>query len=138
MSDGVSYPYQRSITLRWKDNDVYGHVNNVEYYSFFDTAINEFLIEEAELDIQAGSVIGVCAESRCTFKAPAAFPGELTVGLGVEHLGTSSVRYRLVLTARERSGVLAEGSFVHVFVDRQTRQPTPIPDKLRSALESLL
>ena len=138
MSDGVSYPYQRSITLRWKDNDVYGHVNNVEYYSFFDTAINEFLIEEAQLDIHAGPVIGVCAESHCTFKGPAAFPGELTVGLGVEHLGTSSVRYRLLLTPREQPEVLAEGYFVHVFVDRQTRQPTPIPDKLRDALESLL
>jgi acyl-CoA thioester hydrolase len=138
MSDGVSYPYQRSITLRWKDNDVYGHVNNVEYYSFFDTAINEFLIEEAELDIHAGSVIGVCAESHCTFKAPAAFPGEITVGLGVEHLGTSSVRYRLLLTPREQPDVLAEGYFVHVFVDRRTRQPMPIPEKLRNALESLL
>jgi acyl-CoA thioester hydrolase len=138
MSDGVSYPYQRSITLRWKDNDVYGHVNNVEYYSFFDTAINEFLIEEAQLDIHAGPVIGVCAESHCTFKGPAAFPGEVTVGLGVEHLGTSSVRYRLLLTPREQPEVLAEGYFVHVFVDRQTRQPTPIPDKLRDALESLL
>jgi acyl-CoA thioester hydrolase len=138
MSDGVSYPYQRSITLRWKDNDVYGHVNNVEYYSFFDTAINEFLVEEAELDIHTGPVIGVCAESHCTFKAPAAFPGEVTVGLGVEQLGRSSVRYRLLLTPREQPDVLAEGYFVHVFVDRRTRQPTPIPEKLRSALESLL
>jgi acyl-CoA thioester hydrolase len=138
MSEHISYPYSVGIPLRWKDNDVYGHVNNVEYYSFFDTAINEFLIVQGELDIHAGPTIGLCAESHCAFKAPVAFPNEVTVRLGVEHLGTSSVRYRLLLTLGSQDDVLAEGHFVHVFVDRQTRKSTPIPTKLRSALESLV
>lgn len=132
-----AYPYQHDVTLRWKDNDVYGHVNNVEYYSFFDTAINAFLIESGDLDIHAGSVIGVCAESHCTFRAPVAFPGQVTVCVGVDHLGTSSVRYRLLLRSGERAQTLADGYFVHVFVDRQTRASTPIPEKLRTALQSL-
>lgn len=138
MSEHVSYPYSISVPLRWKDNDVYGHVNNVEYYSFFDTAINDFLIRRGELDIHAGPVIGLCAESHCAFKAPVAFPNRVTVRLGVEHLGSSSVRYRLLLTLDNQADVLAEGYFVHVFVDRRTRRSTPIPPKLRSALESLL
>jgi acyl-CoA thioester hydrolase len=137
MSEHVSYPYSVGVPLRWKDNDVYGHVNNVEYYSFFDTAINEFLIGTGELDIHAGSVIGICAESHCEFKAPVAFPNRVTVRLGVEHLGTSSVRYRLLLTLDSHDEVLAEGYFVHVFVDRRTRKSTPIPPALRGALESL-
>ncbi len=138
MSEPVSYPYSVSIPLRWKDNDVYGHVNNVEYYSFFDTAINEFLISTGELDIHTGSVIGICAESRCAFKAPVAFPNRVAVHLGVDHLGSSSVRYRLLLTLDNPDDVLAEGNFVHVFVDRRTRKPAPIPPPLRSALKSLL
>jgi acyl-CoA thioester hydrolase len=138
MSEQVSYPYSTRIALRWKDNDVYGHVNNVEYYSFFDTAINEFLVGRGELDIHAGSIIGLCAESHCAFKAPVAFPNQVTVRLGVDHLGTSSVRYRLLLTLEDQADVLAEGYFVHVFVDRETRRSTPIPPRLRSALESLV
>jgi acyl-CoA thioester hydrolase len=146
-----NYPYTRRISLRWKDNDVYGHVNNVEYYAFFDTVINEFLILEAGLDIHAGAAIGLCAESHCSFAAPVAFPGSVHAGLAVEHLGTSSVRYAVGLfagdaaidgdaatdTGAEVAPLLAEGWFVHVFVDREARRPTAIPAHLRAKLETI-
>ncbi|MBO0768460.1 MAG: acyl-CoA thioesterase [Solirubrobacterales bacterium] len=125
--------YTRAITLRWKDNDVYGHVNNVEYYSFFDTVINEYLIESG-LDIHNGTAIGLCAESHCTFKAPVAFPGQVEARLRVDHLGSSSVRYAIELHSDR---LLAEGWFVHVFVDRETRQSTPIPEPIRTCLAQL-
>jgi len=136
MSSPSDYGYVNQITLRWKDNDVYGHVNNVEYYSFFDTVINAFLIVEAGLDIHAGSTIGLCAESHCNFMAPVAFPDTVTAGLRVAHLGNSSVRYELALF--DGGGVpIAEGWFVHVFVDRGTRRASPIPPSLRAKLEEL-
>ncbi len=131
-----SYPHRTRITLRWKDNDVYGHVNNVEYYSFFDTVINEYLITIGGLDIHAGSVIGLCAEAHCQFKAPVAFPGTITAGLRVGKLGNSSVRYEIGLFDTD-GGELADGWFVHVFVDRAERRPRPIPAELRAALERL-
>jgi acyl-CoA thioester hydrolase len=129
------YPHVASIPTRWADNDIYGHVNNVEYYAFFDTVINEFLIRSG-LDIHAGPVIGLCAESHCTFVAPLAFPETVSAGLRVAHLGRSSVRYEIGLFA-EDGGVAAEGWFVHVFVDRSSRRPAEIPDGLRDALASL-
>lgn len=125
------------IPLRWKDNDVYGHVNNVEYYSFFDTVINDFLIEHGGLDIHAGEVIGLCAESNCKFMAPIAFPGAVEATLDVAHLGSSSVRYQVILADAGTGSQIAEGWFVHVFVDRQTRRPAPIPPDVRKALERL-
>jgi acyl-CoA thioester hydrolase len=130
-------PYTREITLRWKDNDVYGHVNNVEYYSVFDTVINEYLITEGGLDIHTGDTIGLCAESHCLFKAPIAFPGVIRAQLTVAHLGNSSVRYELSLQDAGSGADLAAGWFVHVFVDRQTRRSSAIPESVRNALEKL-
>jgi acyl-CoA thioester hydrolase len=137
MSGPQGYPHTQRIPLRWKDNDVYGHVNNVEYYSFFDTVINEYLIRSGGLDIEAGEVIGVCAESHCTFLASVAFPEIVIAGLRVGKLGNSSVRYEIGLFAAEDEKPLAEGWFVHVFVERESRRPTPITGALRGALEKL-
>ena len=131
------YPHRALITTRWKDNDVYGHVNNVEYYSFFDTVINEYLIAEGGLDIEDGAVIGLCAESHCTYHGPLAFPGVVEAGLRVGHMGRSSVRYEIELRSQGSSEAAAEGWFVHVFVDRASRRPVEIPARLRRALESL-
>jgi acyl-CoA thioester hydrolase len=131
------YPHRALITTRWKDNDVYGHVNNVEYYSFFDTVINEYLIAEGGLDIYSGAVIGLCAESHCSYRGPLAFPGTVEAGLRVGHLGRSSVRYEIELRAQGAQEAAAEGWFVHVFVDRGTRRAVEIPDGLRSALATL-
>lgn len=131
-----SYPHFRNIPTRWKDNDVYGHVNNVEYYSFFDTVINAWLVEEGGLDIQSGDSIGVCAESHCRFLASVAFPNPVEAGLRVGKLGNSSVRYEIGLFGAEGQA-LAEGWFVHVFVDRGNRSPIPIPGPIRSSLERL-
>src|SRR5215204_2146528 len=131
------YPHRRLITTRWKDNDVYGHVNNVEYYSFFDTVINEYLIAEGGLDIGAGPVIGVCAESHCAYEGPLAFPRTVEAGLRVGHLGRSSVRYEIALRHADEDALAATGWFVHVFVDRETRRPVEIPEPLRAALEAL-
>lgn len=131
------YPYCEQLTTRWKDNDVYGHINNVEYFSFFDTAINAYLIRQGGLDIHAGAVIGVCAESHCRYLRPLAFPDPLEAGLRVVHLGRSSVRYEIGLFREGEEAPAAEGWFVHVFVDRATRRPCELPEKLRSALASL-
>jgi acyl-CoA thioester hydrolase len=129
--------YRLAIPTRWNDNDVYGHVNNVEYYAFFDTVINAYLIEEGGLDIHRGEVIGLCAESHCEFRAPLAFPETVTAGLRVAHLGNSSVRYEIALFGESQDDPAATGWFVHVFVDRETRRPAEMPPRLRSALEAL-
>jgi acyl-CoA thioester hydrolase len=133
----VSYPHRRLISTRWADNDVYGHVNNVEYYAFFDTIINAYLIEQGALDIHDGQVIGVCAESHCTYHAALAFPDAVEGALRVGTLGRSSVRYELALFRQGSEEPAAEGWFVHVFVDRATRRPVEISGRLRSALEAL-
>ncbi|WP_019200329.1 thioesterase family protein [Tsukamurella sp. 1534] len=130
-------PYTLVIPTRWKDNDVYGHVNNVEYYSFFDTVINTYLIREGGLDIHRGATIGLCVESHCRYDAPLAFPESVTAGLAVTRLGTSSVRYEVTLFDGAGSPAAA-GWFVHVFVDRETRRPTGVPDGLREALGKLV
>jgi acyl-CoA thioester hydrolase len=132
-----AYPHRLAIPTRWNDNDVYGHVNNVEYYAFFDTVINAWLIAEGGLDIHDGDVIGVCAESHCEFSAPLAFPETVQAGLRVGHLGRSSVRYEIGLFG-EGGKAAATGSFVHVFVDRVERRPVEIPARLRGALERLV
>ena len=134
----VGYPHVREITTRWKDNDVYGHVNNVEYYAYFDTVINAWLIEEGGLDIHRGAVIGLCAESHCAFHAPLTFPETVEAALRVGHLGRSSVRYEIGLFARDAGSPAATGWFVHVFVDREERRAVEIPPPLRSALERLV
>ena len=134
----LGYPHRLAIQTRWKDNDVYGHVNNVEYYSFFDTVINAWLINEGGLDIERGEIIGLCVESHCEFKAALAFPETIEVGLRVGKLGNSSVRYELAVFRAGEDEVTAEGHFVHVFVDRENRRPVPIPEPLRGALERLV
>jgi acyl-CoA thioester hydrolase len=130
------YPHRSAIPTRWADNDVYGHVNNVEYYAFFDTVINAWLIREGGLDIHGGAVIGLCAESHCEFLAPLAFPETVTAGLRVGQLGRSSVRYEIGLFGEDGSAA-ASGWFVHVFVERASRRPAEIPGGLREALARL-
>lgn len=132
------YPHIARVPTRWHDNDVYGHMNNVEYYSVFDTVINEFLIREGGLDIHRGPVIGLCAESHCVFQAPFAFPEVIVAGLAVGHVGRSSVRYELGLYSEDRREPSGEGWFVHVFVDRESRRPVTIPVGVRRAIERLL
>jgi acyl-CoA thioester hydrolase len=136
MSAG-DFPHRLAIPTRWADNDVYGHVNNVEYYAFFDTVINAWLIAEGGLDIHGGDVIGVCAESHCEFHAPLAFPETVQAGLRVGHLGRSSVRYEIGLYGEGVTAPAATGWFVHVFVDRAQRRPAEIPARMRAALERL-
>ena len=131
------YPHSRELPTRWADNDVYGHVNNVEYYAFFDTVINAYLIEAGGLDIHRGAVIGLCAESHCAYRAAFAFPETVEAGLRVSKLGRSSVRYEIGLFSVGAEEAAAEGWFVHVFVDRETRRSAPIPERVRAALEAL-
>lgn len=127
-----------AIQTRWMDNDVYGHVNNVQYYSFFDTAINEYLIREGGLDPAHGAVIGVAAETNCQFLNSISFPETIEVGLRVGKLGNRSVRYELGIFRQAEESAAATGWFVHVFVDRETRRAAQMPDKLRAALQRLL
>ncbi len=138
MSERGAYAHVREIPTRWQDNDVYGHVNNVEYYSFFDTVINAWLISEGGLDIHGGAVIGVCAESHCNYRAGFAFPETVEAALRVGHLGRTSVRYEIGLFSQGADEPAATGWFVHVFVDRAERRPAEIPPRLRSALERLI
>jgi acyl-CoA thioester hydrolase len=133
----AAYPHRLAIPTRWNDNDVYGHVNNVEYYAFFDTVINAYLIAEGGLDIHGGDVIGLCAESHCEFRAPLAFPQTVQAGLRVGHLGRTSVRYEVGLYG-DGDEPAATGWFVHVFVDRTARRPAEPPPRLRTALERLV
>ncbi len=132
-----AYRAFRTIGTRWADNDVYGHVNNVVYYSWFDTAVNAYLIEQGALDIHAGSTIGLVIETQCNYFAPLAFPENVEAGIRVSRLGASSVRYEVGLFAQGAPETAARGHFVHVYVDRETRRPTPLPEKLRSVLETL-
>jgi acyl-CoA thioester hydrolase len=137
MTDLAAYPHRMTIPTRWNDNDVYGHVNNVEYYALFDTIINAYLIQEGGLDILQGAAIGLCAESHCAFTAALAFPEPVEAGLRVGHLGTSSVKYEIGLFGDGGATPAADGWFVHVFVDRASRRPQPIPEPIRVALERL-
>ena len=111
------FPQLEPISTRWDDNDVYGHVNNVRYFAFFDTAINAWLIREGGLDIHGGGVIGVCAESHCTYSAAIAFPDAVEVGLRAGQVGNSSVRYELAVFRAGEDDAVADGWFVHVFVE---------------------
>lgn len=132
-----AYRVFRQIGTRWSDNDVYGHVNNVVYYSWFDTAVNAHLIEQGALDIHDGEVIGLVIETQCNYFAPLAFPQAVWAGLRVAHLGSSSVRYEVGLFADGEDLAAACGHFVHVYVNRQTRRPVPLPDVLKTTLETL-
>lgn len=133
----AAYPHFRPIATRWADNDVYGHVNNVVYYSWFDTAVNAYLIGAGALDIHAGEVIGLVVETGCRYARPLAFPQAVEAGVRVAKLGTSSVRYEIGLFGEGEAEAAAEGFFVHVYVDRAARRPTPLPPKLREALEAI-
>ena len=134
----ADYRHFRVIPTRWMDNDVYGHVNNVVYYSYFDTAVNGHLIETGVLDIARSPVIGLVVETQCRFAASLAFPETVTAGLRVAHLGRSSVRYDIGLFSDRAEAAAAQGHFVHVYVDRATQTPVPIPELVRAVLTSLL
>ena len=127
----------RPVPTRWMDNDHYGHVNNVAYYSYFDTAVNGFLIEASGTDVRELPAIGIVAESGCRFLRAASFPDTLHAGLAVERLGTSSVVYRIALFRNDEETACAVGRFVHVYVDRITRRPVPIPRAIRSVVDGL-
>lgn len=133
----AAYRHFLAIPTRWMDNDVYGHVNNVVYYSYFDTVINEHLIRDGGLDIHDGRIVGYCVESQCKYHAPIAFPDIIEAGLRVGHLGNSSVRYEIALFHRGEDAPAATGHFVHVFVEREQNKPTAIPAAIRTCLEKL-
>ena len=135
--DRARYPHFLTIPTRWMDNDLYGHVNNVVYYSYFDTVINEYLINKGGLDIHGGPVIGIAVETHCNFYQPLAFPALVSAGLRVARLGRSSVRYEVGLFGERDECAAAAGHFVHVFVDRESQRPVPIPDQDRNALLAL-
>ena len=127
----------RSIATRWMDNDHYGHVNNVAYYSYFDTAVNGYLIEASGTDVRELAAIGIVAESGCQFLQAASFPDTIHAGLAVERLGTSSVVYQIALFRNAEDAPCAVGRFVHVYVDRATRRPVPVPGAIRTVVERL-
>jgi len=132
-----AYPHFLTITTRWMDNDVYGHVNNVVYYSYFDTVVNEYLIRAGVLDFERGATIGLVVETHCNYFAPVVFPERVDAGLRVTRLGASSVRYEVGLFREGSDEAAAHGHFVHVYVDRVTRRPVNLPDALRAALEPI-
>lgn len=132
----AAFAYELAIPTRWADNDVYGHVNNTVYYRWFDTVINTWLIAEGGLDPATGEAIGLCVESGCRYFAPCAFPETVIAALRVTKLGTSSVRYEVGIFREEQ--LVALGHFVHVFVDRAERRPTPHPPRIRACLERLV
>ena len=132
-----AYCHFTTISTRWADNDAYGHVNNTVYYEWFDTVVNKWLIGQGLLDIECGDPIGLVVQTSCSYFAPLSFPGDVEVGLGVERLGESSVTYRIGVFASGVDEPAAQGSFTHVYVDRDRRRPTALPDGWRRTLESL-
>lgn len=131
------FKYFHAITTRWMDNDAYGHVNNVVYYSWFDTVVNQFLIVNNVLDIERSPVIGLVIETQCNYFASVAFPERVTAGLRVTKLGNSSVRYEVGIFREGEESASAQGHFVHVYVDRDSRKPSAIPDDMRSLLQTI-
>lgn len=138
MNTRAGYRHFLAIPTRWMDNDTYGHVNNVVYYSYFDTVINECLIRQGGLDIHDGAVVGLAIETFCQFHAPLSFPEVIDAGLRVGKLGRSSVRYEIGLFQQGQDAPAATGHFVHVFVERATQRPAAIPDSIRAVLGALL
>ena len=132
------YPHFLDIPTRWMDNDIYGHVNNAVYYSYFDTVINEYLIREGGLDIHRAEFIGVCAESACRYHEGLAFPEVIDAGLRIGHLGRRAVRYEVGLFRKGADEAAAEGHFVHVFVERAGMTPVAIPDPIRATMERIV
>jgi acyl-CoA thioester hydrolase len=133
----AQYRHFLPIQTRWSDNDAYGHVNNVVYYSWFDTVVNEYLIASGALDIQASPAVGLVVETRCNYFSELAFPQRVDAGLRVAHAGRSSVRYELALFGAGEDTASAQGHFIHVYVDRASRRPVPLPPALRAAVERL-
>ena len=133
----TAYPHSQFITTRWMDNDAYGHVNNVVFYSYFDTVVNTYLITKGALDIAKSAVIGLVVDTGCQFFAPLTYPETVTAALRVPHIGKSSVRYEIALFGQGQDTAAAQGHFVHVYVDRATRRPVELPKDLRKALEPI-
>ena len=133
-----AYRAWQNVPTRWADNDAYGHVNNVVHYAWFDTAVNAWLVEAGLLDIAHGDPIGLVVETRCAYFAALTFPQAVEVGIAIERLGSSSVTYRLGIFATGEAVAAAEGEFTHVYVDRASRKPKPLPDAWRAKLEALL
>jgi acyl-CoA thioester hydrolase len=133
----AAYRHFLAIPTRWMDNDVYGHVNNVVYYAYFDTVVNQYLIDEGVLDIERSPVIGLVVETHCSYFSPITFPDTVHAGLRVAKLGSSSVRYEIGLFRNHEAQASAQGYFVHVYVDRFSRRPSSLPDDLRAALSAL-
>lgn len=133
-----AFRHFQPITTRWADNDAYGHVNNVVYYQWFDTVVNQFLIANGTLDIHGGDAIGLVVETRCNYFAPIAFPDPVTAGLCVSRIGESSVRYEVGIFRGDDASASAQGHFIHVYVDRASRKPTAIPAPARVLLQTLL
>lgn len=131
------FPYHCGITTRWSDNDAYGHINNVLFYSFFDTTVNRWLISVGALDIAASEAIGLVVETTCRYRKPLAYPGDVVVGMRLAHLGNSSVSYDLAVFGTGDDEAAAEGRFTHVYVARSTGRPVPLPATLRLALMAL-
>jgi acyl-CoA thioester hydrolase len=125
------------MTTRWSDNDAYGHVNNVVYYAWFDSAVNAWLIDAGLLDVAGGDPIGLVVETACRYARPLAYPQPVEIGLAVERLGRSSVTYRLGVFPQGAADAAAEGRFTHVYVSRETRRPVPLPDAWRRKLEEI-
>ncbi|MBO6946942.1 MAG: acyl-CoA thioesterase [Rhodospirillales bacterium] len=132
------YKYFLPLQSRWMDNDLYGHVNNVTYYSYFDTVVNYFLIEKGGLDIHNAPVIGVVVESHCNYMRSVAYPDLIQCGLRIGHLGNSSVRYEIGIFKNDEEEASAAGHFIHVFVERDTNKPVGIPKQIRDAFETIL
>ncbi|MDG0972456.1 MAG: thioesterase family protein [Porticoccaceae bacterium] len=138
MTKRTSYPYFTDITTRWMDNDIYGHVNNVVYYSYFDSVANKYLIEEGGLDIHSSDIIGFVVASSCQYRSPIAYPQAIEAGFRVNKLGNSSVEYGIAIFQQGQATASAEGAFTHVFVDRASAKSVAIPASLRQALEAVL
>jgi acyl-CoA thioester hydrolase len=134
----ANYPVFQTISTRWMDNDVYGHVNNVVYYSYFDTAVNGYLMAQGVLDYRTGDTVGLVVETGCQFFAPIAFPDTVNAGIRVRKIGTSSVRYEVGLFANDSDSAAAQGHFVHVYVSATDHRPIPLPEDFRAALQPLL
>ena len=134
----AAYRHFQTITTRWLDNDAYGHVNNTVYYTYFDTAVNTFLINHKVLDVQSGAVIGLVVETQCNYFTPLTFPDTVHVGLRVSKLGNSSVCYEVGIFRNNDTAACAQGHFVHVYVDRQSRKSAMIPENMRKVLQTIL
>jgi acyl-CoA thioester hydrolase len=133
----AGYRWFYPLTTRWSDNDIYGHINNVVYYAYFDSAANRYLIEEGGLDIHGGEIVALVVSSSCDYHAPIAYPESIEAGLRVDRLGTSSVRYGIAIFRQGQERAAAHGHFVHVFVERAGNRPVAIPPSLRTALAAL-